>query len=258
MGGKGLLGAIIGGTGVYSMSDEQRLETVKTPYGNIDVHFSRINGQDIVFLARHGSNHASPPHKVNYRANMWALHSLGVSHIFATCAVGSNNLDFHPGDVVVLKDFIDFTHQRPVTFYDNEAVHVSMADPYCRHLRSLFLNTVSEKGFKIAGEAVYVCTEGPRFETAAEIRMFQKLGGDVVGMTNVPEVTLAKELKMCYSAVGIVTNWCTGFGEEVDKETLLSMVENNKNELTKMFVQVLSTKGLSKEYCQCQNAIIRL
>jgi len=251
--------AIIGGTGVYGMAGAERRGVVQTPYGEVEVKVSTIRGKDIVFLARHGTKHAVPPHMVNYRANIWALHRLGIKYIYATCAVGSCNQNFKPGDIVVLKDFIDFTKRRPVTFYDGHegVIHTSMSDPYCRNLRGLLGKVAEEMGLKAAGEATYVCTEGPRFETAAEIKMFQMLGGDVVGMTNVPEVTLAKELNMCYAAVGIVTNWCTGFGEEPDQATILQTVEANKTALTDLFVRVFLDQEMTQERCTCRQAVMQ-
>jgi 5'-methylthioadenosine phosphorylase len=203
--------AIIGGTGVYDVASKIRVEQVTTPFGKVEVDIQNIQGKDIIFLARHGKRHNTPPHMINYRANLWALKELGVKFVYATAAVGSCNLNYKPGDIVVFNDFLDFTKLRPVTFYDGKegVIHASMADPYCQNLRKLFSTAAKEEGVKVAGEGVYVCTEGPRFETPAEIRMYQKIGGDVVGMTNVPEVVLAKELEMCYAAAGIITNWCT-------------------------------------------------
>lgn len=252
--------AIIGGTGVYDVVGSVRREEVTTHYGNVEVDIQNIQGKEIVFLARHGKKHATPPHMINFRANMWALKELGVKYIYATAAVGSCNLNFKPGELVVFNDFIDFTKKRPITFYDgNEGViHTSMADPYCQNLRKFFTTAAKEKGVKVAGEGIYVCTEGPRFETPAEIKFFQQIGGDVVGMTNVPEVVLAKELEMCYGAVGIVTNWCTGLGEELDKEEIFSAVERNKTILTNLFISIFVTDNLSQEHCQCKNSLMRL
>jgi len=252
--------AIIGGTGVYDVASKTRVEQVTTPYGDVEVDIQNIEGKDIIFLARHGKQHSTPPHMINFKANMWALKELGVKFVYATAAVGSCNSNFKPGDIVVFNDFLDFTKVRPITFYDgNEGViHTSMADPYCQNLRKLFITAAKEEGVKIAGEGIYVCTEGPRFETSAEIRMFQKMGGDVVGMTNVPEVVLAKELEMCYAAVGIITNWCTGLGEELDKEEILSAVERNKAALTNLFIKIFVTEALSQEQCHCKESLMRL
>ncbi|MEW6623069.1 MAG: S-methyl-5'-thioinosine phosphorylase [Bacillota bacterium] len=252
--------AVIGGTGVYNISSENRKEEVMTPYGKVEVDVHGYRGQEIVFLARHGKKHSAPPHLVNYRANMWALKELGVKYVYATGAVGSCNERFKPGEIVLLTDFLDFTKIRPVTFYDGKegVIHASMADPYCKALRQLFKQEAEKEGMEIAGEGVYVCTEGPRFETAAEIKMFQKLGGDVVGMTNVPEVVLAKELGMCYGAVGIITNWCTGMGAEMELEDILAAVDLNKARLTDLFVKIFLTREMTQENCLCSKALIKL
>ena len=251
--------AIIGGTGVYGMDGAGQLQVVETPYGNVEVNIVGIRDKKIAFLARHGTKHGVPPHRLNYRANIWALHKLGIKYIYATGAVGSCNQNYRPGDIVVLKDFIDFTKMRPATFYDGQegVIHTAMSDPYCRHLREVFSKAAGEMGIRVAGEVTYVCTEGPRFETAAEIKMFQVLGGDVVGMTNVPEVTLAKELKMCYAAVGIVTNWCTGLGDEPDHEKILQMVEMNKTSLTGLFVRIFRDREMTQEKCTCSQAVMQ-
>lgn len=242
------------------MVAESRHEVVMTPYGEVAVDIQRLASQDIVFLARHGKNHSTPPHLVNYRANMWALKELGVKYAYATGAVGSCNESYKPGEIVILKDFLDFTKIRPVTFYDGKegVIHTSMADPYCQNLRSLLWQGAREEGIEVAGEAVYVCTEGPRFETAAEIKMFQRMGGDVVGMTNVPEVILAKELGMCYAAVGIITNWCTGIGAELELEDILAAVEKSKSRLTNLFVKIFSSREMTQENCLCGQALMKL
>jgi len=252
--------AIIGGTGVYDVATTTRSELVKTPFGEVEVEVQNIQGKDIVFLARHGKKHSTPPHKINFRANMVALKELGVKYVYATAAVGSCNANFKPGEIVVFNDFLDFTKMRPVTLYDGQegVIHTSMTDPYCQNLRRLFHLAAKEAGVKVAGEGTYVCTEGPRFETAAEIKMFQKMGGDVVGMTNVPEVVLAKELGLCYAAVGIITNWCTGLGEELDKEEILAAVERNKSFITNLFIKVFVQGNLSQEHCLCTKSLMRL
>lgn len=251
--------AIIGGTGVYD-AGQGVSKTVKTKYGEVELDILNINGEEIVFLARHGKSHSVPPHLINYRANIMALKEIGVKYIYSTAAVGSCNKTFEPGDVVVIKDFLDFTKARPSTFFEggNEPVkHVDMSEPYCKNLREKFYYIAKEEGLKIKGEAVYVCTEGPRFETAQEIKMFQKLGGDVVGMTSVPEVVLAKELGMCYSTIGIISNWCTGITGEITFHDIQSAMEKNKNKITEIFIKIFR-EDLNQEQCNCKNSIIEL
>lgn len=209
--------AIIGGTGVYGAGLESRSEIIQTKYGEAAVDIVTIREEEIVFLARHGKNHRTPPHKINYLANIQALMDLGVEYVLATCAVGSCHSKYEVGDLVLMKDFLDFTKERPFTFYDGEdgeVIHTDMSDPYCKFLRKNMLSSAKKLGYGLKKGATYVCTQGPRFETAAEIRFYHEIGGHLVGMTNVPEVVLAKEAGLHYAAMGLVSNWCTGFKSE--------------------------------------------
>src|SRR5690625_2071855 len=163
-----------------------RDEHVTTPYGDVTVRVGSFEGHEIAFLARHGTGHSIPPHRINYRANIWALKSLGVQRIAATGAVGSLNPDYQPGSFVIVDQFLDWTKGRPSTFFDGDrhgVVHVDVTDPYCPEVRQAFLDTGASLGYTLHPTGVYLTTEGPRFETAAEIRAFRMLGADVVGMT---------------------------------------------------------------------------
>lgn len=238
--------AIIGGTGVYEAGHNNIIKKVNTKYGEVELDIINIDGEDIVFLARHGKEHSIPPHLINYRANIMALKELGVTHIYSTAAVGSCNENYAPGDIVVIRDFIDFTKSRPMTFYEGgkEGVkHVDMSDPYCKEMRDKFYSAAKDFNLDIKGDAVYICTEGPRFETASEIKMYKYIGGDVVGMTNVPEVVLANELDINYSCIGIITNWCTGFKGNISFHDIESFVGKNKENITKAFIEIFK-KGL--------------
>jgi len=251
--------AIIGGTGVYGTSYDSRVEKVKTKYGEVELDIVNIDGEEIVFLARHGKEHSKPPHLINYKANMMALKEYGVKYIYATAAVGSCNENYGPGDVVVINDFLDFTKSRSVTFFeggDEPVKHVDMSDPYCKNMRDKFYLYSKELGLDIKGDAVYICTEGPRFETASEIKMYKNIG-DVVGMTSVPEVVFAKELGLCYSAIGIITNWCTGIGGEIAIHDIQGSVNKNRENITDVFIRVFK-EGLDQENCKCSNSIIQL
>ncbi len=252
--------AIIGGTGVYKVEGETISKEVDTQFGSVTVDIRTIDNREIIFLPRHGKDHTVPPHLINYRANMMALKHLEVTHVYATCAVGSCNPAYAPGDVVILTDFLDFTKTRTITFYDGKegVKHTDMSDPYCINLRKLLKNSSRETGLTLRGEAVYVCTEGPRFETAAEIRIYRSMGGDVVGMTNVPEVVLAKELGICYAAVGIITNWCTGIkSEEIAIHDIKASMERNREAVTGTFVSIL-TKDPDQDHCSCKKAVMSL
>lgn len=252
--------AIIGGTGVYDLGTGSYSKVVETKYGNVEVDIVNINGEEIAFLARHGKEHSTPPHLINYRANMKALEQLGVKYIYATAAVGSCNQNYAPGDVVVINNFIDFTKQRPITFFeggDEPVKHTDMGEPYCTNLRNKFYEAAKAEAIDIKGDTVYICTEGPRFETEYEVKMYKSLGGDVIGMTNVPEVVLAKELGLCYAAVGIITNWCTGIKGEITLHDIQGTLSANKEKISKAFLRVFSQE-LNQQHCNCQNAIIEL
>jgi len=255
------LKAIIGGTGVYGIAENVMSKEIDTEYGKAYVDIIKINGEEIVFLARHGKEHSVPPHLINYRANIKALEKLGVKYIYATAAVGSCNPRFNVGDVIVIKDFLDFTKSRVSTFYEggkSGVVHTDMSDPYCINLRKRFYEEAQKVGLNIKGDGVYVCTEGPRFESAAEIKYYKMIGGDVVGMTNVPEVVLAKELGMCYSAVGIVTNLCTGIEENaMVLHNIQNAVGNNKEKIMNVFLNVLKEE-LDQEHCRCNKSTMIL
>ena len=186
---------------------------METPYGSVEPVVGKLANRELVFMSRHGRDHATPPHLVNYRANIWALRELGVQKIIATAAVGSLSSNFRLGELVLLDQFLDFTKSRPQTFYEGGeqgVLHVDMTEPYCSAVRQVIIDASEHLGFAVKNGACYVCTEGPRFETPAEIRMFQRLGAELVGMTSVPEVVLARELGMCYASIGMVTNEAAG------------------------------------------------
>jgi 5'-methylthioadenosine phosphorylase len=198
--------AVFGGVGFNSYRDF-KIQTVQTPYGEVTAYLSTIKGKRIAVIPRHAGKNHIPPHRINYRANVWAVYALGAERIISTNSVGS--MRGHPvGSFVVLDDFIDFTRNRPSTFYDDVTVHVDVSEPYCPEIRTALTSALEKQGISYT-EGIYACTEGPRFETRAEIRMMSQFA-DVVGMTGVPEVTLAKELSLCYASLAIVTNQACG------------------------------------------------
>lgn len=198
--------AVLGGVGFSSYRDCESLP-VKTPYGGVTAYITSIKGRNVAIIPRHAEEIHIPPHRVNYRANIWAVHSLGVKRVISTNSVGS--MRGHPiGSFVLLDDFIDFTRSRPSTFYDDKTVHVDVTEPYCPEIKAALKSALGKQGLSYT-EGIYACTEGPRFETRAEIRMMSQFA-DVVGMTGVPEVVLAKELSLCYASLAIVTNQACG------------------------------------------------
>ncbi len=209
---------IIGGTGVYQLGDSAVAPVrVETPYGAALLARVSLGDRELLFVPRHGSHHQIPPHRVNYRAKIAALKQEGCRCVLATNAVGSIRRDLPPGHLVLADQFLDFTRARPLTFYDGEdsgVRHVDVTEPYCPVLRDKIVQVVTGRGEPIENGAVYVCTEGPRFETPAEIRMFKQLGGDLVGMTGVPEVVLAREAGLCYATICVVTNYAAGIADQ--------------------------------------------
>lgn len=212
--------AIIGGTGIYNPDSLENRREVwqETKYGRVAITLGSYKGVELAFIPRHGAKHSVPPHLVNYRANILALYKLGVKNILATAAVGSLNYEFKPGYFVLVDQFLDFTKSRPSTFYEGGemgVVHCDMTVPYCPELRQAIMEAAASLQYEVTNGGVYVCSEGPRFETAAEISIFKLLGGDVVGMTSVPEVCLARELGMCYATVATITNFAAGISPSI-------------------------------------------
>ncbi|HBL36577.1 MAG TPA: S-methyl-5'-thioadenosine phosphorylase, partial [Firmicutes bacterium] len=239
------------------LADRRELN-VQTPYGPINPTVGVYNGTEVVFLPRHGAAHSVPPHRINYRANLWGLRSLGVKRIVATTAVGSLNPQMRPGEMVLIDQFLDFTKGRPSTFFEGGShgvVHVDYTEPYCPEVRAIILNVAAGAGYNIHDGGVYVCTEGPRFETPAEIRMFEKLGGDLVGMTNVPEVVLAREAGICYATVSMVTNFAAGIAEgPLTHEEVVALMQANNERLRQLLMGVI-TKMPTVPTCGCQQAV---
>lgn len=248
--------AVIGGTGLYDPKVFEGAEErhVETPYGSVEAVTGRLRGREVVFLPRHGKGHANPPHRVNYLANIYALKELGVTRVIATNSVGGINPGLRPGDVVVPHDFVDLTRGRTSTFYDEEVVHINLSTPYCPEVREALMGA-AKAVLGRAHEGVYACTEGPRFETPAEIRMLRTLGCDVVGMTGCPEAALARELELCYASVCTVTNYAAGLGEELTATDVLEVVRRNEENLRRVLVGAIE-KMPEERSCGCGKALI--
>ncbi|WP_067471510.1 S-methyl-5'-thioadenosine phosphorylase [Nocardia amamiensis] len=207
--------AVIGGSGFYDFFDtEATTVEVETPYGvpSAPIAVGEVEGRPLAFLPRHGKNHEFGPHTLPYRANLWALRSLGVRRIFAPCAVGSLRADWGPGTVVVPDQLVDRTSGRPQTYFEGGGIHVSFADPYCEELRAAAIKAESD-ALHMMHAATMVVVEGPRFSTRAESRWFAAQGWELVNMTGHPEAVLARELEMCYAAVALVTDLDAGLEE---------------------------------------------
>ena len=200
-------------------------KTARTRFGKVNV-FMQEKGSYVI-LPRHGAGYESPPHGINYRANIAALAQLGVKDVIATSAVGSMNQGFKVGEIGVIDQFLDFTKMRQSTFFEDRVVYTDMTYPYSRHLNLELSLAAKRIGIHLRQKLVYVCAEGPRFETAAEIKMYKALGGDVVGMTGVPEVVLAKEMNLEYASVAIATNWAAGMQPKVSQEEVLGVMKKS-------------------------------
>lgn len=211
--------AVIGGSGFYTFLEDPREVEVETPYGkpSAPIALGTVEGRAVAFLPRHGPRHDFPAHKVPYRANLWALRSLGVRQVLAPCAVGGLRPELGPGTFVVPDQLVDRTTGRTQTYYDSGACHVSFADPYCPRLRTHLLDGLA--GHDPVDGGAMVVIEGPRFSTRAESRWYADQGWSVVNMTGHPEAVLARELALCYATVALVTDHDAG----VDQETSVSM-----------------------------------
>ena len=209
--------AIIGGSGLTKLAnlDVTHREVMRTPYGDPSgaVTFGQLGGQPVAFLARHGYGHTIPPHEVNYRANLWALHKIGASGVVSVASVGSIRADLKPDDVVIPHQLIDYTWGRKSTYHEGCGVavrHVDFTDPYDPALRQQLIEAAARAGMTVSDAAVYAVTQGPRLETAAEIDRFERDGADLVGMTAMPEAVLARELGLPYAAINLVANYAAG------------------------------------------------
>jgi 5'-methylthioinosine phosphorylase len=209
--------AIIGGTGLTRLPDLAliRRERIATPFGepSADLVFGRFYQQDLVFLARHGDPHTIPPHKVNYRANVWALKQVGVTSILAVGAVGGIRADMVPGKIAVPDQAIDYTYGRSQTFFEDDlerVTHIDFTHPYSQWLREKILVAAKVAAISIIDGGIYGCTQGPRLETAAEISRMERDGCAMVGMTGMPEASLAREAGLDYACCAVVANWAAG------------------------------------------------
>ena len=237
-------GAIIGGTGVYAVPglDLER-RSFETEYGGVDLFVGRGASEGLIFLPRHGPEHSAPPHRINYRANIKALQMLGARRVLALSTVGSLRRGLPPACMVLLSDFLDFTRLRIGTYYDGDdgvVAHVDVTHPYCPALRARVLERASAHDLVLEPEGTYACMDGPRLETAAEIAMLARLGGDVVGMTGVPEVTLARELGLCFATVTVVVNWGAGLvSETINFDEARAACNQAKRDVLDLFVDIL-------------------
>lgn len=243
--------AIIGGTGVYDpqVFDSVTDKTIDTPYGKADYTSGQYKGREIIFMARHGKGHTVAPHKINYRANIWALYRLGVKFIISTTAVGSLKEDMKPGDFVITDQFLDFTKSRVNTFFEEgTVVHADMTTPYDSYLREVIFKAGTSLGYDMHDGGTYVCTEGPRFETPAEIAMYAALGAHTVGMTNVPEVVLANEAEIAYATISMVTNYGSGISEHpLTHHEVTDIMKDLSSHLQALLLKIIDAVDVNRD-----------
>jgi 5'-methylthioadenosine phosphorylase len=246
---------VIGGSGLYEFLDAPELVDVTTPYGppSAPVAVGEVAGRAVAFLPRHGVRHEYPPHRVNYRANLWALRSVGVRRVLAPCAVGSLQPQLGPGALVVPDQLVDRTSGRVQTYMDQGAAHVGFADPYCPTLRSFLVRGDAD----VVDGATMVVIEGPRFSTRAESQWYAAQGWSLVNMTGHPEAVLARELAMCYAAVALVTDRDAGVsdGEAVDQATVFAEFARNVSTLRAYLIGVVAALPARQEGCTCARAL---
>jgi len=248
--------AIIGGSGLEALLEDAEQIRVGTPYGlPPSISIGEVNEKSVAFLPRHGVHHSVPPHKVNYRANVYSLFEIGVKRIVATNAVGAINVNFKPGDLVVPHDLVDFTKFRQFTFYEGAPVtHVDMSQPFCPEVRATLIRMMRKRSVQVRDRSVLVCTEGPRFETPAEIEMFRRLGCDVVGMTVAQEAVLARELEICYATVCFVSNMAAGIQQQLTAHEVAEVAKKKMSIIQQILRETVEHLPQSRQ-CPCVHAL---
>jgi 5'-methylthioadenosine phosphorylase len=251
---------IIGGSGLYDIDGFTFVDeiSVETPYGNPSDAYRVFNykGMSFYFLNRHGRAHSIPPHNVNYRANIDGFARLGIDSIISITATGGINRAYSPGDIVMPDDGIDFTHGRAQTFFTGSVIHhIDVTEPFCPRLRGVLENCAKTADVLIATKGTYVCTNGPRLETAAEIKAFERWGGDLVGMTLFPECVLARERELCYANLSVITNFAAGTNSQklTADEVVLEMGRAGEN--LKNILSMIPSCYIDERLCGCPDAL---
>ncbi len=256
---------LIGGSGFYEFFDQAERVKVTTPFGDPsdDLLIGDVEGRRVAFIARHGQGHRFPPHRVNYRANLWALRSVGVRQVLAPCAVGSLRPELGPGTVVVPDQVVDRTWGRAHTVYDAEGpvAHVGFADPYCPRGREVAITAAREAELALADAGTLVVINGPRFSSKAESAWHQQAGWTVVGMTGMPEASIARELALCFTTIALVTDHDAGVdgGESVTHQEVLAVFGRNIDRLKAVLRSALAAlpepEPDDTASCSCRRAL---
>jgi 5'-methylthioadenosine phosphorylase len=252
---------IFGGSGFYKLLAGAEEIAVETPYGapSSRIMVGSLGGKKVAFLPRHGNHHEFPPHKINYRANLWAMKSLGVQRIISPCAAGSLQKPVMPGHFVVCDQYVDRTSGRIDTFYDGPiATHVSAADPYCSELRQLAISAGKISNITVHEKGTVVVIQGPRFSSKSESKWFTSMGWEVINMTQYPEVHLAKELELCVVNISLITDYDSGLVGSVDPVSHSEVVKvftENLSKLQTMLVKLLESIPHERSKCKCANTL---
>jgi 5'-methylthioadenosine phosphorylase len=251
--------AVVGGSGFYEFLEGAEEVKIDTPFGppSDPISVGEVAGRRVAFLPRHGRDHRFPPHKIPYRANMWALRSLGVRRVLAPSAVGSLTPSYGPGTLVIPDQLVDRTRSRAQTYYDEGACHIPFADPYCPSLRPAVIETARQYGWIPAGSGTLVVIEGPRFSTRAESLWFAAQGWTLVGMTGHPEAVLARELALCYAPLALVTDTDAGVeeGEGVTQAEVFEVFAANVKRLRDLVAQIIAALPAEREEDLCAHAL---
>ncbi|MEW6031875.1 MAG: S-methyl-5'-thioadenosine phosphorylase [Bacillota bacterium] len=254
---------VFGGSGFYELLGKDATEVwVDTPYGPPSdvITVGEFEGKRVAFLPRHGRGHQHPPHRIPYRANLWAMRELGVRTIFGPCAAGSLQPHVKPGDFVVCDQFVDRTSGRPSTFYDGPVtVHISLADPYCPRLRRLLVDQARRLEIPVHDGGTVVVIEGPRFSTRSESRWFSQAGWEVISMTQFPEAVLARELNICYANVSLITDYDVGLEGRADiapvtHEAVLEVFRANNAKVVSLLAAAIRNVEDAGD-CECRSAV---
>lgn len=251
---------IIAGSGLYDIPGLVITDSVKirTLYGDPSDVFriGTISGKEIAFLPRHGATHNIQPHKINYRANIWGFREIGVKRIISVGASGGISSKMKPGLIAVPDQLIDFTEGRLSTFYDrDEVIHIDFTEPFCSDMRSYILKATKKARIKVSKTGTYICTNGPRLETPAEIRAFSIIGADIVGMTAMPEAALARELGMCLAGISVITNFAAGVEhKKLTATEVVDMMQRSAEKLT-LILKEFFNLNFSAMSCDCARAL---
>ena len=249
---------VLGGSGLYALLEGTHEVSVSTPFGDPSdpVVIGIIGDRSVAFIPRHGRDHRHPPHRINYRANLWALRALGVRQVLAPCAVGSLRADLGPGAVVIPDQLVDRTTGRMQSFFDEGACHVPFADPYCPVGRATARDAATRAGVRPADGGTMVVVEGPRFSTRAESQWFAAQGWSLVNMTGHPEAALARELALCYTCVALVTDHDAGIGEGsgVTQDEVFELFAQHVDKLRDIVVSAAGALPLERS-CPCPSAL---